>query len=92
MTYVQHMTGNDTSQGVGGDTLASSKDSGGREGGIESEGSGASEAKEHPEEKKKTVTTTKIKRTSAMTLIVNCLYKDGVYLLSFPNQPPICRA
>lgn len=78
MTYVQRMTGNDTSQGVGGDTLASCKDSGGREGGIESEESGASEAKEHPEEKKKTVTATKIKRTSAMRLIVNCLYKDGV--------------
>lgn len=52
MTYVQRMTGNDTSQGVGGDTLASCKDSGGREGGIESEESGASEAKEHPAEKK----------------------------------------
>lgn len=52
MTYVQRMTGNDTSQGEGGDTLASCKDSGGREGGIESEESGASEAKEHPEEKK----------------------------------------
>lgn len=47
MTYVQRMTGNDTSQGVGGDTLASCKDSGGREGGIESVESGASEAKEH---------------------------------------------
>ena len=52
MTYVQRMTGNDTSQGVGGDTLASCKDSGGREGGIESVESGASEAKEHPAEKK----------------------------------------
>lgn len=78
MTYVQRMTGNDTSQGVGGDTLASCKDSGGREGGIESEESGASEAKEHPAEKKTTVKTTKIKTKSTMRLIVNCLYKDGL--------------
>ena len=78
MTYVQRMTGNDTSQEVGGDTLASCKDSGGREGGIESEESGASEAKEHPVEKKTTVKTTKINRTSVMRLRVICLYKDGV--------------
>ena len=78
MTYVQRMTGNDTSQEVGGDTLASCKDSGGREGGIESEESGASEAKEHPAEKKTTVKTTKIKTKSTMRLIVNCLYKDGL--------------
>lgn len=78
MTYVQRMTGNDTTQGVGGDTLASCKDSGGREGGIESEESGASEAKEHPAEKKTTVKTTKIKTKSTMRLIVNCLYKDGL--------------
>lgn len=78
MTYVQRMTGNDTSQGVGGDTLASCKDSGGREGGIESVESGASEAKEHPAEKKTTVKTTKIKTKSTMRLIVNCLYKDGL--------------
>lgn len=44
------MTGNGTSQGEGGDTLVSCRDSGGRVGGIESEErgeSGKNEAKEH---------------------------------------------
>ena len=50
------MTGNGTSQGEGGDTLVSCRDSGGRVGGIESEErgeSGKNEAKEHPAERRK---------------------------------------
>lgn len=63
---------------MGGDILVLCKDSGGREGGIESEESGASEAKEYFVEKKIIVKIIEINRIFVMRLRVICLYKDGV--------------